>query len=255
MKISVVTISFNQAEFLQDCIDSIAAQEGEFEHIIVDPGSTDGSRDIIEANKKKFSHIILEKDEGPADGLNHGFSRATGEICYYLNSDDIVFPDAFKEARYLFYQSPKIDVISGNGYIIDENGIRKKKIWSDPVTRFGLSHSSSIVIQPSTFIKKEIFKKVGGFNIHNKSCWDAELIREMFLKGARFKITNKFWAGYRLYEDSITGSGRLNDLVKTYNIETYEKLIGRKPGKFTKTIQTLYRIKRIIRHPGRLTRV
>lgn len=70
MKVSVVTISYNQAKFFPACIKSVAAQEGPYEHIIVDPGSTDGSREIIEANRSHFSNIILEKDDGPADGLN-----------------------------------------------------------------------------------------------------------------------------------------------------------------------------------------
>ena len=115
MKISIVTISFNQARFLQDCIDSVARQEGPFEHIIVDPGSTDGSRDVIAANHSHFSRCVLEPDKGPADGLNNGFRHATGEIYYYLNADDVLFAGAFAEARAYLRANPAIDVVSGNG--------------------------------------------------------------------------------------------------------------------------------------------
>ena len=97
LKISVVTISYNQAEFLERCIESVLNQNyPNLEYIIVDPGSTDGSRDIIKRYEKVFSHILLDPDNGPADGLNKGFAKATGDILYFINSDDVVLPDAFK---------------------------------------------------------------------------------------------------------------------------------------------------------------
>jgi Glycosyltransferases involved in cell wall biogenesis len=83
MKISVVTISYNQAPFLEACLDSVARQTGSWEHIIVDPGSTDGSREIIARRSSQFSHVIFNPDNGPADGLNRGFARASGDIYYY----------------------------------------------------------------------------------------------------------------------------------------------------------------------------
>ena len=95
MKISVVTISFNQAKYLRQCIDSVLNQNYQnIEYIIVDPGSTDGSRQIIESYGDRVIKIF-EKDAGPADGLNMGFSRATGDIFYFINSDDYVLPGAF----------------------------------------------------------------------------------------------------------------------------------------------------------------
>ena len=75
MKLSVVTISFNQKDFLEDCIRSVLEQKTsmEVEHIIVDPGSTDGSRDLIDSFGDRVIKVY-EKDVGPADGLNKGFS-------------------------------------------------------------------------------------------------------------------------------------------------------------------------------------
>ena len=74
MKISVVTISFNQAKFLRECIDSVLNQDyHEIEYIVVDPGSTDGSKKIIDSYGDKIIKYY-EKDYGPADGLNKGFS-------------------------------------------------------------------------------------------------------------------------------------------------------------------------------------
>ena len=88
MKISVVTISYNQAHYLERCLDSVLSQDGvELEYIVVDAYSSDGSREILERYRDRLSTLIVEKDNGPPDGLNKGFSHATGDIFYYLNSD------------------------------------------------------------------------------------------------------------------------------------------------------------------------
>lgn len=118
MKFSIVTISFNQREFLERTINSVIGQDGvEIEYIIVDPGSTDGSRDIIERYRPYFAHVILEKDAGPADGLNKGFAVATGEIYGYLNSDDMFEPGALATVAAL--RASRFELIA-NG-ICDEN--------------------------------------------------------------------------------------------------------------------------------------
>ena len=94
MKISIVTISFNQAKYLQQCIDSILGQTHcDLEYIVVDPGSTDGSRALIESYGNKIIKVFAP-DKGPADGLNQGFKHATGQIYGFINSDDYLLPGA-----------------------------------------------------------------------------------------------------------------------------------------------------------------
>ncbi|MGI9509985.1 MAG: glycosyltransferase, partial [Geminicoccaceae bacterium] len=79
MKISIVTLSFNQGRFLETAIRSVVDQQGiDLDYIVVDPGSTDDSRSIVDRYSSKISHAVLERDDGPADGLNRGFSRASG---------------------------------------------------------------------------------------------------------------------------------------------------------------------------------
>ena len=74
-RVSIVTISFNQEKFLERTIRSVLAQDyPEIEYIVVDPGSTDGSRDIIERYRDRIAHVIFEPDKGPSDGLNKGFA-------------------------------------------------------------------------------------------------------------------------------------------------------------------------------------
>ena len=98
MKISIVTISFNQEKYLRQCIDSVLSQTGcEVEYIVVDPGSTDRSREIIESYGDKIIRVF-ESDDGPADGLARGFGRATGRVYGWINSDDYLLPGALAGA-------------------------------------------------------------------------------------------------------------------------------------------------------------
>ena len=88
-KISIVTVSFNSAQYIEDGILSILEQGyPALEYIIVDGGSTDGTREIIDKYRDRITKIIYEPDNGPAEALNKGFKLATGEIMGWLNSDD-----------------------------------------------------------------------------------------------------------------------------------------------------------------------
>ena len=105
MKISIVTISYNQEKYLRECIESILNQKDcELEYIVVDPGSTDGSRELIESYGDRILHVF-ERDNGPADGLNKGFAKATGDIYGFINSDDYLLPQALHHISQFFLQN------------------------------------------------------------------------------------------------------------------------------------------------------
>jgi glycosyltransferase involved in cell wall biosynthesis len=227
MKISIVTISYNQSTFLEEAISSVLDQKDvDFEYIVVDPGSKDNSREIINRYKEKIGKIIFEKDDGPADGLNKGFSYATGEIYGYLNADDILFPGALRDVVDSFRQMPDADVISGHGYIIDKNSKKLYRVFSNKLSssrfvkkRYTIGYSS--VVQQSTFFRKEIFEKSGGFDKAYKIMWDGALTVDFMNHGASFKTVNKIWSGFRIYSESITGSGQHND---TRALDTYRAM-------------------------------
>jgi glycosyltransferase involved in cell wall biosynthesis len=123
LRVSIVTISFNQAEFLERAIRSVIEQDyPDVEYIVVDPGSTDGSREIIEKYRSRISKVILDPDTGPANGLNKGFAAATGEIFGYINADDALLPGAISKGVAALRERPKADVVYGHCYIIDRQG-------------------------------------------------------------------------------------------------------------------------------------
>lgn len=125
MRISIVTISYNQGRFLERAIRSVLGQDhDDVEHIIVDPGSTDGSRDIIEKYREDLAAVIFESDEGPADGLRKGFATATGDVFGQLNADDCYLPGALRRVAREFEASPDIGVVYGHGIIADGGASR-----------------------------------------------------------------------------------------------------------------------------------
>ena len=125
MRISIVTLSFNQRAYLLEAMDSVLSQGySDLEYIIVDPGSTDGSRELIESYSDRLAQIIFEPDRGAADGLNKGFSRATGEVFGFLNADDVLFPGSLQLVADFFEKHPECDLALGDGYKIDGAGRR-----------------------------------------------------------------------------------------------------------------------------------
>lgn len=228
MKFTIVTISFNQARFLERAIRSVLDQDyPDLEYIVVDPGSTDGSRDIIERNRDRIDKIIFEVDNGPADGLNKGFSQATGEIFGFLNSDDALLPGALTEVERAFRRHFEVDVISGHGIVVDENGKEIRRIYSDHFNKMMAAYGACILVQPSTFFRSQMFSSVGGFNIDNRSNWDGELFMDMSLHRARFKTIPRILSEFRIHSDSITGSARLHKLHALHRARMFNKVFSR----------------------------
>ncbi|OQW92616.1 MAG: hypothetical protein BWK78_01140 [Thiotrichaceae bacterium IS1] len=254
MKISIVTISFNQARFLEACIQSVLNQNyGDIEYIIVDPGSSDGSREIIKRHSDSFSHILFEKDEGPADGLNKGFSYATGDIFCYINSDDIFLPGAFQTvANYFSRLSKKVDVIYGNGLYINATNEVVEKMFSSYFSLRRLALGACSVIQQATFFKQESFHKTNGFSVDNRTCWDRELLVDLAIAGARFKHVPESLGCFRIYNESSSGSGISNPKYYQYLIDSRrisDRILGRPPAMYDPLMKGIYHLDKYLRHP------
>lgn len=211
-KISIVTISLNQAQFLEGCMRSVEAQDYEnIEHIIVDPGSTDGSREIIQQHGTTIHRAILEPDRGPADGLNKGFSVATGDIYGFINADDLLLPGALNFVGRYFNAYRDIDVLSGAIRIIDQHGkssIRRRT--ADPFDLARYAAGVCTICQQATFFRSTAFRKVGGFRADNRATWDGELLVDMALSGCKFSTVDKVLGAFRIYPNSITGSRKFS---------------------------------------------
>jgi len=250
MQISIVTISYNQGEFLEQAILSVLNQGYQnIEYIVVDPGSTDGSRVIIDKYRDRISKIIFEPDKGPADGLNKGFSQATGEIYGFLNSDDILLPGALPQVVDYFRKYQQVDIVSGDSLIIDNNGHELRKSYSDKFSPVLYAYGACVLLQPSTFFRSHAFDKVGGFNIENNRAWDGELWVDMGLQGMEFRTVRKLWSGFRLHESAITASAGVDDPINIYFKYIFHRIMNREPRKIDHLIGTFLRLGRHIFNP------
>ena len=252
MTLGIVTISFNQAQYLSETIASVKLKDSsKLRYVIVDPGSKDGSREIILRNQDKFSAMILEPDKGPADGLNKGFAQCDADIFGYLNSDDRFTPGALDYVLDFFERHPDVDVLMGGVRIINGEGKaahRRRLSW-----RFSAQNyldGTCLPIQQGTFFRRRVWEKTKGFNAENFTCWDTELLIDMLLTGAKIETVYKVFGDFRIHAASITGSHRLNDryLKDVERLRTKVMRTGVKP-----TNRILLPVKRAVfrMHPSR----
>lgn len=209
-KISVITPSFNQANFIKRTIQSVLSQDyPNFEYIVMDGGSTDGTVDIL---KKYLDKITWksEKDNGQSDAINKGLKIATGDIVAYLNSDDTYEPGALSKVAEFFRQNPDKKWAYGKCKIIDEND-REIRKWITAYKNFMLKKYSykkllteNFISQPATFWKKELHDDLGYFDKQENFCMDYEFwlrIGQKYPAG----VINDYLANFRYYSDSKSG--------------------------------------------------
>jgi glycosyltransferase involved in cell wall biosynthesis len=243
MKISIVTISFNQKKYLQQCIESILSQTAcELEYIVVDPGSTDGSREVIESYGEKIVKVF-EPDRGPADGLIKGFKHATGDIFGFINSDDYLLPGALGHVSAYFEARGLQHFVTGQGYTEDEQGCQTK-IYPRPLTTNNMLHRAAVIFQQATFFPAVLYQQVGGFNGQNTTCWDYELFLRFLLLGAQHEVIEHELATFRLHQSSISGSGRLTETYLKELDKLFLETLGRERGLLDKAKTFLIRGRR-----------
>lgn len=178
LRISVITVTLNSARFLAECLASVASQGAYLhEHIIVDGGSTDATLEIIKRHAGSDPRVrwISEPDRGISDAMNKGVALATGDVITHLNSDDY-YPHTHVLSTVLdcLYQNPKFDWLTAGFTFVSEEGAFIRDIR---VRRYSFRRlvRGNILLHPSTFIKRELFNAVGGFDLSVSFCMDYEL--------------------------------------------------------------------------------
>jgi glycosyltransferase involved in cell wall biosynthesis len=208
-KVTIVTPSYNQAAFLEETILSVLNQSyPNIEYIVVDGGSTDGSLDIIKKYEDRLAWWVSEPDNGQSDAINKGFRHATGKIYNWLNSDDILYPDAVKVAVHFMQKHPDREVVYGDRIVID----RDSKIIDafEPLT---ITRSSARFLlripQEVTFFTAGLWSRVNGLNEDLHYVMDSDLWYR-FLEKTKFFHIPVFMGAYRDHEESksVFGIGR-----------------------------------------------
>jgi GT2 family glycosyltransferase len=159
--VSIVTPSFNQAQFLEQTIQSVLGQDTpRLEYIIVDGGSTDGSADIIKKYAHRLAWWVSEPDTGQAEAINKGLARARGEIVAWLNSDDFYLPGALTEAVRAFQEHPQAGLVYGDVLAVDETG-RTLNLLRYGNWNLADLMAFRIIGQPSVFLRRAALKQAG----------------------------------------------------------------------------------------------
>lgn len=211
-KISIVIPSFNKKKFIIETLDSIFSQNyPNFEIIIQDGGSTDGTVNIIKNFVSKHSEIEWEskKDEGQVDAINKGLKKATGEIFTYINADDVYKMGALKKVGEYFAKNPKTLWVAGKGDMIDEKG-KEISPWITSYKNFLLTNNYyplllivNYLMQPSVFLSRKAFEKNGPFVGTKIGVMEYDL----WLKLGKIempKILDKTLSSFRIYKGSIS---------------------------------------------------
>ncbi len=247
MKISIVTVSFNQRAYLKEAIDSVLGQGyPELEYIVVDPGSTDGSRELIQSYGDRITRSLLEPDSGAADGLNKGFALATGDVYGFLNSDDLLMPGSFQKVANYFLEHPECDLVMGNGHKIDGEGKRIVDVKARDFTVWRHLHGGARWLQQSTFFRREAFSRSPKFNAQNRTCWDGELFATMVSQGATVGYIDSDLSAFRIHGASISGTGRMWDAYQDDLKRIFRDIESRDWGLTDELWKFVYRVEGLL---------
>jgi glycosyltransferase involved in cell wall biosynthesis len=201
VKISVVTPSFNHAEFIGSTIQSVIQQQyPDLQYIIVDGGSTDGSVEVLERFRDRVDVLITEPDDGQTDALIKGFSLATGDVLAWLNSDDLYEPDTLLEVAEYFDRHPEVDFVYGDATWIDRNGrfVRTKKEIG--FYRFIWLNDYNYIPQSSAFWRRNLYEAAGGLD----AAFDLAMDTDLFARFAQLTApmhVRSYWSRIRTYPE------------------------------------------------------
>lgn len=207
-RISIITPSYNQAAFLEETIVSILSQGyPSLEYIVMDGGSTDCSVEIIRKHADRISFWVSEQDAGQADAIRKGFSRATGEVFGWLNSDDTLAPGTLRRVGEFFAAHPDVDITYGNMRIVDPSGRRLYTAYPLLDLRI-LVYENRFIPQQAMFWRRELYERVGGVNPELRFAMDFELTVRFLRAGARVAKIHKSLANFRFHPDAKSSTIR-----------------------------------------------
>jgi glycosyltransferase involved in cell wall biosynthesis len=220
MKISVITPSFNQAQFLPDNILSVFNQKGvEVEHIIVDPGSTDGSIEIAKAAKHAF--LINEPDRGQSHAIVKGFTQSSGDILVWLNSDDY-YPNTniLSQVAAAFENNKDTDVVYGRVDFVDEKRkfLRKGFVEKKSDRLLELFQYQVGIVQPGVFMRRKVFESIGGPSESYTYCMDYEYWVRAASAQYKWTYVDELFAHHRWWPGMKTMSARGKSLVEHFKV-------------------------------------
>ena len=196
--VSIVTPSYNQAPYVEETLRSVIAQRHEVqEYVVLDGGSDDGSAAIIARHAADIDSWQSEPDGGQAAAIAAGFARSTGEVLFWINSDDMIAAGAVARVRRAFAAHPEWDVLTGYSVFLDERGLVTGVNPIGGESRFWLNQGILHVCQQTCYFRRSLYDRVGGFDPGLHCMLDTELWLRFFAAGARWGHIPAVLGGFR----------------------------------------------------------
>lgn len=221
MKISIVTPSYNQGQFIEEAIQSVINQNyTDFEHIIIDACSTDKTLEVVE----KYPHLkwVSEPDEGQSDALNKGFKKATGDVIGWLNADDMYLPETFvKVAKNLSKET--IDAVYANYKFVDSVGNVTRELITQNSKKW-MSLFYCFIPSTTFFFKRKIVDQ--GILIDKKFhiAMDKEFFAHIYDAGFNIQKIDSFFAHFRWHENNKSiDSNEVKQIRFKEGIQTFNR--------------------------------
>jgi glycosyltransferase involved in cell wall biosynthesis len=184
MKVSIITISYNSAETIEDTIKSVVSQDyPNIEYIIIDGASKDTTLSIVDKYKDKIAKVISEKDKGIYDAMNKGVQNATGDIIGILNSDDYYYDTTVISEVVRLFEQEKTDGLYADLVYVDRSDSEKIiRYWKSGKYTPGKFLKGWMPPHPTFFVKKEVYTHFGLYNTDLRSAADYEFMLRVIHK-------------------------------------------------------------------------
>jgi glycosyltransferase involved in cell wall biosynthesis len=184
MKVSIITISYNSAETIEDTIKSVVSQDyPNIEYIIIDGASKDATLSIVDKYKNKIAKVVSEKDKGIYDAMNKGVQNATGDIIGILNSDDYYYDTTVISEVVRLFELEKTDGLYADLVYVDRTDSDKIiRYWKSGNYKPGKFLQGWMPPHPTFFVKKEVYQNFGLYNTELRSAADYEYMLRVIHK-------------------------------------------------------------------------
>lgn len=230
LAISIVTPSYGQGRFIERTIQSVLNQSyPRLQYFVQDGGSTDETVQIIGRYEAQLDGWVSENDSGQSQAINRGFAKTSGDIMGWLNSDDLLLPNALHTVAAYFEKHPDVDVVYGNRLLIDEQDQEIGR-WMLPGHCSKVLSWADYIPQETLFWRRRIWERVGGqIDESFRFAMDWDLLIRFREAGAKFAHIPEFLGAFRIHEHQKT-SASINEVGHQEMDRIRKRVLGYQPN-------------------------